>query len=45
MLDVAGDRRLDPDYAITPQDLERAARAEIREGDAVLVRTGYGALW
>ena len=45
LLDVAGDGRLDPDYAITPQDLERAARVEIRPGDAVLVRTGYGALW
>ena len=45
LLDVAGDRRLDPDYAITPADLERAVKAEIREGDAVLVRTGYGALW
>jgi kynurenine formamidase len=45
LLDVAGDRRLEPDYAITPQDLERAGRVEIREGDAVLVRTGYGALW
>jgi len=45
LLDVAGDRRLDPDYAITPQDLERATRAEVREGDAVLVRTGFGGLW
>ena len=45
LLDVAGDGRLDPDYAITPQDLERAAPVEIRPGDAVLVRTGYGALW
>ena len=45
LLDVAGDKRLDPEYAITPQDLERATRAEIREGDAVLVRTGYGSLW
>lgn len=45
LLDVAGDGRLDPDYAITPQDLERAAHVEIRPGDAVLVRTGYGALW
>src|SRR5690348_17432648 len=45
LIDVAGDRRLEPDYAITPDDLERAARAEIREGDAVLVRTGFGALW
>ena len=45
LLDVAGDKRLEPDYAITPADLERAARAEIREGDVVLVRTGFGALW
>jgi kynurenine formamidase len=45
LLDVAGDRRLDPEYAITPEDLERAARVEIRPGDVVLVRTGYGALW
>jgi kynurenine formamidase len=45
LLDVAGDRRLDPDYAISPEDLERAARADIRPGDAVLVRTGYGTLW
>jgi kynurenine formamidase len=45
LLDVAGDRRLDPEYAITAGDLERAARVEIRKGDVVLVRTGYGALW
>ena len=45
LLDVAGDRRLDPDYAIGAGDLERAARVEIRLGDVVLVRTGYGALW
>jgi kynurenine formamidase len=45
LLDVAGDKRLDPDYAITPADLEKAARVEIRKGDVVLVRTGYGALW
>jgi len=46
LLDVAGDKRLDPEYAITPEDLERAAsRVEIRRGDVVLVRTGYGALW
>jgi len=45
LLDVAGDRRLEPNYAITPEDLERATRAEIREGDVVLVRTGYAALW
>ena len=45
LLDVAGDKRLDPEYAITAQDLERAARVEVRAGDAVLVRTGFGALW
>lgn len=45
LLDVAGEKRLEPGYAITPDDLERAARVEIREGDAVLVRTGYAALW
>jgi kynurenine formamidase len=45
LLDVAGERRLDPEYAITPKDLEGAAHVEIRSGDVVLVRTGYGALW
>jgi kynurenine formamidase len=45
LLDIAGERRLEPDYAITPDDLERATHAEIREGDVVLVRTGFGALW
>jgi len=48
LLDVAGDRRLDPDYAITPADLERSAKEaklEVRKGDVVLVRTGFGALW
>jgi kynurenine formamidase len=48
LLDVAGERRLAPEYAITVQDLERAAtrdRVELREGDVVLVRTGFGALW
>ena len=45
LLDVAGERRLEANYAISAGDLERAARAEIREGDVVLVRTGYGALW
>ncbi len=45
LLDVAGEKRLDPEHAITPADLERAESAQVREGDAVLVRTGYGALW
>ncbi|HEY3084660.1 MAG TPA: cyclase family protein [Candidatus Dormibacteraeota bacterium] len=45
LLNVAGDRRLEPGHAITAEQLERAAAVEIREGDVVLVRTGYGALW
>jgi kynurenine formamidase len=48
LLDVAGPKRLEPEHAITVDELERAARAahvEIRERDTVLVRTGYGALW
>jgi kynurenine formamidase len=48
LLDVAGPKRLPPEHSITAQELERArdaAGVEIREGDAVLVRTGYGALW
>jgi kynurenine formamidase len=48
LLDVAAERKLVPEYSISPMDLERAAgRAgvEVREGDVVLVRTGYGALW
>jgi len=48
LLDVAGPNRLPPDHSVTPDELEKAARdggVEIREGDVVLVRTGYGALW
>lgn len=46
LLDVAGVTRLAPGHAITSAELERAAAGiEIREGDVVLVRTGYGALW
>jgi kynurenine formamidase len=48
LLDLAGAKRLEPEHLITVDELERAAKAahaEIREGDAVLVRTGYGALW
>ncbi|MGA7911611.1 MAG: cyclase family protein, partial [Candidatus Dormiibacterota bacterium] len=48
LLDVAAERKLVPEYSISPADLERAAvraHVEVREGDVVLVRTGYGALW
>jgi kynurenine formamidase len=41
LLDVAGANPLAEDYTITPEDLARAARAEIREGDIVLIRTGW----
>jgi kynurenine formamidase len=46
LLDIAGDKRLPPDHSITADQLEQAAAGlEIRAGDVVLVRTGYGALW
>jgi kynurenine formamidase len=48
LLDVAGATRLPADHGITPEELEAAAaraHVEVREGDVVLVRTGYGALW
>jgi kynurenine formamidase len=48
LLDVAGARRLSAEHAITPEELEQAEAAagiEVRAGDVVLVRTGYGALW
>jgi len=48
LLDVAGDKRLPPEHSITVDELARAetaARVEVRAGDAVLVRTGYGTLW
>ncbi|HEX7262539.1 MAG TPA: cyclase family protein [Candidatus Dormibacteraeota bacterium] len=48
LLDVAGEQLLPADHSITRQELEEAAAAggvEVRKGDVVLVRTGYGALW
>jgi kynurenine formamidase len=48
LLDVAGSKRLPPDHSITAEELDMAARdagVEVRAGDVVLVRTGYGALW
>jgi kynurenine formamidase len=48
LLDVAGEKRLAPEYAITAQDLERTATrdsVDVREGDVALVRTGFGAWW
>jgi kynurenine formamidase len=48
LLDVAGEKRLPAEHAITAQELERAAAfaaVEVRAGDVVLVRTGFGAMW
>jgi kynurenine formamidase len=48
LLDIAGGERLPSDHAITRDELEQAATAsgvEVRSGDVVLVRTGFGALW
>jgi kynurenine formamidase len=48
LLDVAGKRGLPPEHLITVEELHEAAAAagvEVRKGDVVLVRTGYGALW
>ena len=41
LLDIAGPDPLPEDYTITPDDLARAARVEIRKGDVVLIRTGW----
>jgi len=35
----------DAEYAITAGELEEASKTEIRAGDVVLVRTGWGKLW
>jgi kynurenine formamidase len=51
LLDVCGhkgDRVLPAKYGITADDLKSCAAAqkvEVRAGDVLLVRTGYGALW
>ena len=48
LLDAARKQPLPPDHAITRLELEEAAsteHVEVREGDVVLVRTGFGALW
>jgi len=44
LLDVARDKRLAPEHSITSEELERTG-VDVREGDVVLVRTGFGALW
>src|SRR2546427_4877092 len=51
LLDVAGWKRVDalpPNDAITADDLDGCARGtgvEVKPGDVVLVRTGYGSRW
>jgi len=51
LVDMAGWKGVDmlaADYVITPTDLETALRqqgTDLRPGDAVLIRTGWGQLW
>ncbi|MGC2660947.1 MAG: cyclase family protein [Bryobacteraceae bacterium] len=48
LLDIAsleGVEILPADFEITPQHLARASKAEIREGDIVLIRTGWAQLF
>jgi len=48
MIDVAaakGVERLPEHYSITADDLEAARQCEVRAGDTLLVRTGYGSIW
>jgi len=48
LLDVAGQLNMDAlptDFAITPEHLKAAARAEIQSGDVVLLRTGWARYW
>jgi kynurenine formamidase len=51
LLDVAGWKKvaaLAPNTSISAEDLERCARAtgvEVKRGDVLLVRTGYGPFW
>lgn len=46
---VAGLRRLEAGYVITPDDLQQALKATglsgIEPGDVVLIHTGHGQLW
>ena len=42
LLDLAADGPLAPDREVTPEMLEQARKCEIRAGDVVLLRTGWG---
>jgi len=48
LLDVAGSKGLPPEHLISLDELKKSAAeagVEVRAGDVVLVRTGYGKLW
>jgi kynurenine formamidase len=51
VMDIAGlkgTQTLPIDYEITPEDLQQALdrqRVELREGDAMIINTGWAALW
>jgi kynurenine formamidase len=48
LIDVAGKQGLAPDYLISADELMAGAQSagvEVREGDVVLVRTGFGRMW
>ncbi len=48
LVDVAGSQGvpiLSEEFVIDPEHLEKAARTAIREGDVVLIRTGWAAHW
>lgn len=48
LLDVAGNEPLAEDFTVTPADLEDCAErqgVDIRPGDVVLLRTGWGRFW
>jgi len=48
LLDLAGAEPLPEDFCVTPEDLESCARrqaVEVKPGDVVLLRTGWGRFW
>ena len=48
LLDIAtllGVAALEPDTVVSPQQLDAACKVDIREGDVVLLRTGWGSLF
>jgi kynurenine formamidase len=45
LLDLAGDEPLPVNCEVTPEMLDRALKCEIRKGDIVVLRTGWGRYW